>query len=341
MNLTETQLIPNAGRGVIALQPLPSGTVILQSRSPAYHVIFAKYRKETCAFCFLWDRGRSLPVRDGETGKVFCRVECQADWIREQGSIGVEAWKCLAAFVKAKGKGTGADQSMADGARPEVEEIEAAWREAEESGEMVRRGRDVEALITKAERKRGQAVLRKCLELVDADMLSYFLCGVLLHHSGSPLVDEVAELAMDDRPYRTEHDLHVGCNSYLQLLSILPNELLPTLTSRLCRSMVQADNHNAFGIRGGGEDSEEYMGYGVYPSASYFNHSCRPNLTKKRIERSWEFATARDIDAGEECCITYLGGDEKDLGRAERQSRLKGVWGFDCACERCGQEAVT
>jgi SET and MYND domain-containing protein len=338
--LTEIRTIHNAGRGVIALQPLPSGTVILQSGPPAYHVIFAKYRKETCAFCYLWDRGRSLPVRENDVLKVFCSTECQDSWTIEQGALGLEAWRALASFVKSKGKGMNADQSMGEGLRPSTDSIEAAWEEAKESGELIRGSREG-TVATKAERKRVRAILNKSLESVDADMLSYFLCGLLLHHHGSPLVNEVQELAMDAQPYQTDNGLRIGCNSFLQLLSILPLELLPTLTTGFCHAMVQADNHNAFGIRGGGEDSEEYMGYAVYPSASYFNHSCNPNLTKRRIGRSWEFAAAREIEAGEECCITYLGGDEKGLDRADRQRRLKEVWDFECGCERCRNEAIT
>ncbi|SMY24237.1 unnamed protein product [Zymoseptoria tritici ST99CH_1A5] len=344
MDLTEIRDIPKAGRGVIATQPIPSGTVILRSGSPAYHVIFAKYRKETCAWCFLWDRGRALPVRDGETSKVFCSGQCQSGWCEEQGDVGIEAWKAVASFVKSKAKGASDDESMAEGGRPSPDAINDAWRQAEESGEFIRRSRRNEAegsQPTKADRKRVQAILRSCTVLVDADMLSYLLCGVLLHHGHSPLVDEIHRLAMDDQPYPTSYALDLACASYIQLLSILPPSLLPILTPKLCLTMVRADNHNAFGIRGGGEDSEEYMGWAVYPSASYFNHSCTPNLAKRRVGRDWEFTTARDVDAGEECCITYLGGDEKGMDRVERQRRLKEVWGFDCGCERCRDETVT
>lgn len=326
----------NAGRGVIATRDITTGTVILESGPPAFHVIFKPYAKETCAYCFAWDRGRTLPVRDNVTAKVFCTSECQAEWVKEHGKLGVEAWLSLAAYARSKKNGTNADEVMSEGPRPDLNDIDAAWRDAEKRVQILQKQRTAKSPVSKAEWKVAQAVIQKMNESLDWTVLSYTLCGALSQHQ-HPLKwqQEVLALAMDDRPYKTQHDLEVSCNSYIQLASIVPLELLPSLTAELCRTMIQADNHNAFGIRAGGEDSEEYMGYGVYPSSSYFNHSCSPNLSKKRVGRSWQFSAARDIAVGEECCITYLGGDEKDLNRQERQSRLKEVWGFECCCVRC------
>lgn len=339
-SLFEVQDIPNAGRGVIAKSLIPEDSLILESGPPAFSVIFQQYRRETCGFCFLWDRGRTLPVKNLGTAKFFCSEECQSRWLEEQGELGVESWRRLAAFVRAKGKGTNADELMAEGPRPDRMAIDVAWKEAEADAKILQESRFSmnPGLSTKASRKRAAAIQQKIGKTVDANMLSYFLDGILLHHKGSPLVQEVLSLARDDTPYRTENDLRNGCHSFLQLVSILPPELLSVLTPEVCRSMVQADNHNAFGIRGGGEDSEEYMGYGVYPCASYFNHSCKPNVKKRRIGRCWEFRAANNIAMGEECCISYLGGDEKDLSFTERQSRLEEVWGFACGCERCRRE---
>lgn len=340
-SLFEVQEIPNAGRGVIARSSISDGALILQSGPPAFSVIFQQYRKETCAFCFLWDRGRTLPVKDSDTAKVFCSVECQSLWAEEQGELGLESWRRLASFVRGKGKGTNADELMAEGPKPDQGSIETAWKHAEVDSNILRESRlpTEPGRSTKASRKRVSALQQKIGRDVDANMLSYFLAGALLYHKGSPLVEEVLSLVRDNTPYRNEDDLRNGCNSFLQLVSILPSELLAVLTPQLCQTMVQADNHNAFGIRGGSEANEEYMGYGVYPCASYFNHSCQPNLKKRRIGREWEFRAAQDIAGGEECCISYLGGDEKDLGFVERQQRLQEVWGFACRCERCRKES--
>jgi hypothetical protein len=144
---------------------------------------------------------------------------------------------------------------------------------------------------------------------------------------------------MDEEPYRSHHDLEAHCQAFLQLYSLIPQELLGSCTSCVCRTLASAGSHNAFGIRAGSEDGEEYMGYGIYPSASYFNHSCSPNIIKRRLGRTWEFMAGRDIEKGEECCITYLGGDEEDLNVLERRARLSVVWNFECMCKRCTGEA--
>lgn len=80
------------------------------------------------------------------------------------------------------------------------------------------------------------------------------------------------------------------------------------------------------------------MGWAIYPTASYFNHSCRPNINKRRIGSAWEFTTAESLPEGEQCCISYLGGDEKELTVTERRQRLKEAWGFTCMCQRCQHE---
>ena len=77
------------------------------------------------------------------------------------------------------------------------------------------------------------------------------------------------------------------------------------------------------------------MGYALYPSASYFNHSCKPNVAKVRVGNTWRFWVPKDVARGEQLCISYLGGDEKDLTTAERRVRLKDVWSFVCECEGC------
>ncbi|KAF2172278.1 hypothetical protein M409DRAFT_17511 [Zasmidium cellare ATCC 36951] len=335
----EVRDIPNAGRGVIARCDVPAGTLMLQSGPPAFHVVFKLYGKETCAYCFHWDRGRTLPIRDHTTAKVFCSESCRAGWAQEQGKAGVDAWLCLADFLRARGRGTNADEEMGDGARPQPGEIETAWQEADRQAKILRVSRESKTPQSKLDRKATLAIMRKIGEAIDSDVLSYLLCGLLYRYKDpTRWADEVLSLAMDDEPYKTQKDLESNCNSYLQLVSVLPLELLPLITPELCRTIVRADNHNAFGIRSGGEDSEEYMGYGVYPSASYFNHSCAPNLKKQRVGRQWQFTAGLDISLGDQCCISYLGGDERDMNFEDRQRRLKEAWGFDCGCGRCTDE---
>ena len=79
----------------------------------------------------------------------------------------------------------------------------------------------------------------------------------------------------------------------------------------------------------------ENLGSAMHPSASYFNHSCDPNVSKVRQGRTVLFVTSRNVRVGEELCISY-GHTERPL--EERRNELKRWWGFVCDCPRCLHE---
>ncbi|KAG0003548.1 hypothetical protein BGZ65_001594, partial [Modicella reniformis] len=97
----------------------------------------------------------------------------------------------------------------------------------------------------------------------------------------------------------------------------------PYLDNVLFRTILFAEVANSFGIRDG---SEELLGFAVFPRACFFNHSCRPNIDKRRHQgnktRQMEYWSTRVIEADEECCISY--GDISK-GREERQERLEDI----------------
>ena len=72
-------------------------------------------------------------------------------------------------------------------------------------------------------------------------------------------------------------------------------------------------------------DSEN-LGSAMYPSASYFNHSCDPNVAKVRQGRTVLFVTSKEVQAGEELCISY-GHTERQV--EERRQVLRDWWGFN------------
>ena len=50
------------------------------------------------------------------------------------------------------------------------------------------------------------------------------------------------------------------------------------------------------------------IGYGVYPTASYFNHSCAPNATYRRDPKRgalFEFCVLEDVPKSAELCIRF------------------------------------
>jgi len=248
----------------------------------------------------------------------------------------VEAWRALHAFVQSKGKAIVDVCCIASvSSKPTLAEVKASWYRADVKCKR-QTGSTTHVDGAKPRKIKNSSLTSK----IDPDVLGYLLSGILFHHHHPDTWQEgVLDLALDETPYRSTADLEAHCTSFLQLLSILPHALRPSCSSAVCQTLANAGSHNAFGLRSGSDDGEEYMGYGLYPTASYFNHSCEPNVAKRRVGSSWEFWSARDIEPGEECCITYLGGDERDLTVAERRARLQEAWGFECMCERCSREA--
>lgn len=57
---------------------------------------------------------------------------------------------------------------------------------------------------------------------------------------------------------------------------------------------------------------------------------CDPNVKKRRLGRSVEFYSLRDIPPGVELCISYIDGRTGE----ERNAQLQ-QWFFQCRCRRC------
>ena len=343
-DLFTVKTIADAGRGVVALKSIPKNTSVLRSQSPAAHVIFYQYRKEVCAQCFLYDRGRRLPIRLDPAGKVFCSPECESLWLEDHQALGQTAWEQLQVFLQAKSKAiTNASGLPLLAPKPGREDILSKWQSAEDIAKPLR---DRRSKSFREENDKKQVSpfqhfsTKPWCQTVDPDVLGYLLSGILFHFMHPEKYhSDVLPLAMDETPYRSTFDLNAHVNSYLQLTAIAPTDLLPRITPEVCQTLIEAAGHNSFGIRSGSADGEEYLGYALYPEASYFNHSCSPNIAKTRVGNVWEFSTSRDIDVGEECCITYLGGDEDELNVEQRRQRLREHWGFKCMCARCKEES--
>lgn len=244
-------------------------------------------------------------------------------------------------FVRGKGGKVGnAREGLPDegAVRPGREEIRRQWEEAERTAELIRRAR--EGSRQKVHRKALQSTLG--LQMYP-DMLAFLLSGVLTlakvaANEKCSEWDAVLELVADETPYTSPEDLLKNTRSYLQLVALLPVSLLPHISAEKCLTLVSRDSHNSFGIRSLDDNGSEMFGFGVWPLASYFNHSCEPSVHKKRVGRGWRFWAAHDILEGEELCISYMGGDEQDLNLAERRGRSEEIWGFICACTKCMRE---
>ena len=337
--ITETQ---SAGRGAFPISSLPAGTRLLATNIIPAHVILREYRKEVCGQCFTYEHGRAIKIRDGRLGIYFCSEACQLGWRASATDAEIAAIESIESFVKNKSKTlkspvydgvNGGFLPDASSVRPSVEQINYSWNSISSTADFIRRARA--GSQAKPHRRALQAVLTVP---PSPNVLSFLLSAILTHALRPDAWRRLTQLVPDEIPYSSPTDLENNVYAYLQLLALLPTDLLPHVQPKTCRTVVERDSHNSFGIRSIDDDGDEYFGYALWPEASFFNHSCGPNVAKKRTGRSWEFWLLRDVKAGQELTISYLGGEENELGFAERRRRLRNTWGFECQCERCDLE---
>lgn len=363
-----------SGRAIVAQTDAQPGCHLLTTssrHSPIAHVILRPYRREVCAWCFVYDRGRQWKIRDITEGMAFCSAQCQARWHADNDAICRDAFAIVETSIKKQtvrqNQGstdelTGERSALVEGSVG-LDSVDEAWKMAEEQGIAV-----VSARSAPKPSKAQRAILRHVAELVsDPDILSYVLSGVLAAYRAwvshnvadgcvvgtdpEDLLPSLFELVPDEEVFlenpMTPSPLHDYTSTYLLLLALLPSTLLQLITPKLVINLASRAAHNAFSIRPegttDGDQSGEFLGWGVWPEASFFNHSCRPNVRKDRTGRLWSFTVdveaAKTIQQGQQLCITYLGGDEKGLEVAERRKRLQEQWGFTCLCDRCREES--
>ena len=102
----------------------------------------------------------------------------------------------------------------------------------------------------------------------------------------------------------------------LDVLGLVPHDV-----TRLHAAVLT----NSFAVSG-----NEPYGLAVYPTASFFNHSCYPTAARSTplgfTGLQLRVVALRDLEPGEEVSIRYL-----ETGQAE----LRAHYGFTCACARC------
>jgi len=286
-----------------------------------------------------------LKVWEAQAGLAWCSEECKKLWIEHWGgNIALDVWERVEHLVqKSKGKtqkNEAATKGMSNGTEeeaipPSAEVIDAKWAEATEKAKVILPNQDD---TTPTKKAMMQAKSRMNAKPADPTTISHLLSGILLAACRPILWSAMLELYPSSQPYSSLADLNLHTSSYHHLLHHLshPSSLLyDHITPEILRAVPSRDGPNSFGIRSLDDAGDEIFGYGVWPEASYWNHNCAPNMQKRRVGRSWEFWTSKDVKNGEELCITYLGGDEEILEVEERRVRLMKTWGFKCGCGRC------
>ena len=258
----------------------------------------------------------------------------------------METWTAVEKLVKGRSK-EDADMVEVGLPRPKPKEIRIAWEGVADQAALIRiaRGRAHNETIAnnntgdeeviKPTKQHRKAVQKALMQPIAPDVMTFCVSGLLWKYNSPQHWERIVVLANDNTPYHSYDDLRAFTRTYLHMLAICPLPLLPHITPDNLYMLSTRDSHNSFGIRSLEDDGSEFFGYGCWPSASYFNHSCGPNIEKERIGRVWHFRAGRDIEKGSELCITYLSGEERKLSRGKRMKTLKTNWGFECNYERC------
>lgn len=342
------------GRRIHASVDIPANTPLLTTDNLSTYIIFREYRREVCHWCFAYDGGRKLKVWEAQAGLAWCSEECRASWVEHwDGDIALEIWKQIEKLVQKSGsksqkaesitqgmdKGTGAGaEKDAHPHTPNLEVIDARWTKAENQADLMMACLNATESSTKAGL---HAMSQARAKPTDPTTVLHLVSGVLLSAKRPCLWSSMLELYATEEPYSSLEDLDLHTCSYHHLLIQLASfskSLRQHITPDTIRAVPSRDGPNSFGIRSLDDAGDEIFGYGVWPEASYWNHNCRPNMQKRRVNRTWEFWTSKEVKKGEELCITYLGGDEKTLNVEERRARLMKTWGFQCGCGKCVEE---
>jgi hypothetical protein len=354
---------PLTGRSLSAAKAIPAHTLVQVVSRPFASVILKPFRKEVCAWCFAYDRGRRWKVSHTESGFRFCQEGCKEAWEEEMGEVGLEALETLASarFGEAGGSsktggGSGKDRRDGDGvvstASARVADIEQAWEESRQVAQ------DLYAIRTWSTKPtKGQArAIRKAREAVtvdDEDDAHFLLSGIISAARSREDWSEFKTLTPSYDTYLSSPEtLESHIRIYYFFLATLPVSLLDYVVPEVLLSVVTRDCHNSFSVRdndtmtsssSSADDdytTTEFLGYGTWSLASFYNHSCEPNVRKQRKGRAMTFWTARDVEEGEELAISYLGGEVnlKEDGVEKRAEKLETGWGFVCRCARCERD---
>ncbi|EJS41399.1 set6p [Saccharomyces arboricola H-6] len=343
------------GRACFSNGNIPKGTTVLQVAKSTGTSISYEFRKEVCHNCFAYNNARTMKcklnydsvkdlIRDAHcqisskkflgAGLWFCSEHCKNSYLQTPNII--ELIECYEILLRQfpnmlKRYDTSTEQENKLNSIPISESIiQSAWDEIENSWmpliDNMKPTKKISQLppISEDEYCCIRFVCESLFNLkyMDPQCMTYRTFNILQSNELSKISKFPVLLHFQKLVFQT-------------LYILLPSHLRKMLTIPLLRHILGTEYGNAFGIWQEGEaaESREYFGYWVFPEASYFNHSCNPNVTKHRKGNSMLFKVNTDIKKGEQICIDYSG--VLSLPTLERRNFLADSWFFDCACERC------
>jgi hypothetical protein len=138
-------------------------------------------------------------------------------------------------------------------------------------------------------------------------------------------------------PFYISPELERHLKVYHLLRRVPGCDVLLGTDSCLFRAVVYRDIGNCFGVWEYLQSGSDLIGTALYPLASFFNHSCEPNLERVQQGRGISFNALKDISEGQEVCISY-GESLPDV--LDRKAYMRMNYFFDCSCPRCTRELL-
>ena len=297
--------VAGKGRGVVAQQPLRKGTLLLAETPLASHPGLLQDRCQHCT--------RPLAISGishvcKHTGAQFCSGYCKNSAWRGYGRALVSADTSELTVYCAEHRlkfpllalrmvGASLHRGFSDYWET-VEELCFATVEGEGSDGVPAAWREEHALL------RGALVGH-----VKGDV------GVLFEHA---LTEEW----------------------YARLMGRLHLNAVRVYSAREQRSpraaQKQAENAAAAAVEAAPLAMEAH-GTALYLLGSMFNHSCAANTAVNfpSADHCAQWVAARDVEAGEELCISYIAAEQGGMSYEQRQRSLRFSHGFFCGCELC------
>ncbi|CAR28599.1 hypothetical protein ZYGR_0S02330 [Zygosaccharomyces rouxii] len=356
-DLFQIQHTPFGGRACFSNTSLPRGTVVLDAEDSLGESISYEFRKEVCHYCLLYDNGKVMKCRINASeleplgeqfkgkrfqgaGLWFCSPQCRDEFLRQDHILelisGYESLLNGLLFCQKRGSDEDIDEEKLNSIPIDQQTIEFQWQQL--ADEWIPRVQGMKPSKKLAQLPHMTDDIYCCARSICRTLfqLKYLDPESVTNRSFQVLQSN--ELSKTSRfPILLSFQIAV----YQTLYILLPPTLHSQLSIPKFRHILGAEYGNAFGIWQMGESvgDREYLGYWLFPRASFFNHSCDPNVDKVRKGRKMCFILNRDVTSGTQLCIAY--NCDLTLPVSGRQQTMKDNWFFECMCDRCSSELQT
>lgn len=345
------------GRACFSKTSLPKGTVILDSEDSLGESINYEFRKEVCHFCLLYDHGKIMKYRINArelesvneefnwkrfqgAGLWFCSTKCHDEFLRQNHILelisGYESLLNGFQLSQKRGSNDDIDEEKLNSIVIDQQMIESQWQQLhDEWVPRIQRMKPSKKLsqlphVTDDVYCCARSICRTLFQLkyLDPESITRRSFDVLQSNELSKISRFPILLSFQIAVYKV-------------LYILLPPTLHDQLSIPMFRHILGAEYGNSFGIWQVGESigDREYLGYWILPRASFFNHSCDPNIDKIRNGRKMSFVLNRDVESGSQLCIAY--NCDLTLPVKDRQQNMRENWFFECMCDRCSSELQT